>query len=386
MINSFKDTFSSFVAAFTFLCATTIAQTPANNPEILSAMKDELNRNMDSISYNGYEKPFFISYTLFSGNAVRVEASSGAIKNAVSFPVINSWTRIMVGDYQLNDENYVDRTNRISHNDGNSTLALNNDYWAIRRHFWLSTNNIYKSAAESYKSKTEAMALKGIDKDSLELDDFSKAPVIKHIEHNSFEPFELSTYKTLAREVSDCFKQTPSIYSNDVDLIENNTNCFFINSEGTEVTQSISACGLMIKAFAYTPDFQTEGAFLSYVGKTVTDIPPTEQIKDDVNKLIAHIEEKKELPVFEESYVGPILFMGQAVPKYLIYKLLGAGKGLVAQRRQLVNSADKGLNLTEIRTWENRLNKRVIDQKHLYLLSTISTKREWRCLFWELLD
>lgn len=338
------------------------AQESLDDSIILSAMRDELNRNMDSISYDGYENPFFIGYSFFNGESVNVKAVSGSVVTSITYPISDSRTRVMVGDYQLNDENYDDKARRKRHYDGSMPLPLGGEYTAIRRAFWLSTNNVYKNATESYKSKLAAMALKGINKDSLETADFSIAPKVVYRNFRHFDPIRTKEYETLAEEVSLAFRNTSSIYSNNVELFETRFNCFVVNSEGTEVVQPVSAFGLMIKAFAYTNDYKSVGSYINYVGESISDIPETEQIKSDVEAMIKHIEKKRLLPVYEDSYIGPILFMGQAVPRYLINKLINAGEGLIAKRNYLVNSASGGLNSTNYRTWENRLFKRVVDR------------------------
>jgi hypothetical protein len=62
----------------------------------------------------------------------------------------------MVGDYSLNDENFVGGSRRFSSGGGYLPLPLDNDYRAIRRSFWIMTDQVYKSSIESYEQKLTA--------------------------------------------------------------------------------------------------------------------------------------------------------------------------------------------------------------------------------------
>lgn len=84
------------------------------------AMMDELHRNMDSLRVDGYEKPFFISYTVMDAANTMVAASLGALSIFNESKIRNKFVRVMVGDYDFNDESFDLRSN-------NNTTFTSND-------------------------------------------------------------------------------------------------------------------------------------------------------------------------------------------------------------------------------------------------------------------
>jgi hypothetical protein len=129
------------------MCPSIKAQTNASDT-IFKAMNDELNRNISNLNLNKYKPPFFIAYRLNYAKKLSIEASLGSIiqseENIGKSPSI----RLMVGDYSLNDENFVGGSRRFSSGGGYLPLPLDNDYRAIRRSFWIMSDQVYKYTNE----------------------------------------------------------------------------------------------------------------------------------------------------------------------------------------------------------------------------------------------
>lgn len=329
---------------------------------VFKALTDELNRNIDSLYFDGYEKPFFIGYTLATGEYLEIYAANGEIISSEKRALSSNSNRVMVGNYQLNDENFIDSKGGKRHNDGYLGIPIEGDYWGIRRAFWLSTNNTYKNAAETYKNKCTAMAQKALGSDEIKIADFTQEQPVKLDSYSHFDSIDVSACENLTKQISAVFNEYPVVYKNEVRLYEQRANIFFVNSEGTEVVEPVSVFGLLIKAFSYTDDFQTTGKFRSYILNSCSELPEINVLKEDIKGLVEELKQMRTLDVFEDSYLGPILFCHQAVPEYLLYNLFDYGNGLLAQRSNLVNDARSGLRNATARTWENRLNKRVVDR------------------------
>ncbi|MCD4747559.1 MAG: hypothetical protein K8R58_14785, partial [Bacteroidales bacterium] len=93
------------------------------------------------------------AYTLCDGKILFINATLGALITSKEMPVRNSFVRVMVGDYKVNDENFEDANNITVYDVGDISLPIDDDYFGIRRSLWLATDKIYKSAAENYKTK-----------------------------------------------------------------------------------------------------------------------------------------------------------------------------------------------------------------------------------------
>ena len=71
---------------------------------VLNAMRDELKRNIDQLSAESFEKPFFIAYSIADVNSTLVNATLGAIHGSETRNYKDWQVRVMVGDYEINDE------------------------------------------------------------------------------------------------------------------------------------------------------------------------------------------------------------------------------------------------------------------------------------------
>jgi len=99
------------------LCACALAQEKL--PVVQQAMRDELERNMKELKTDGFEKPFFMNYTIEDRTITNVTASFGALtrstetKNRMAKSV-----RLLVGDYEFNDESFTpDMSNQQQNNE-----------------------------------------------------------------------------------------------------------------------------------------------------------------------------------------------------------------------------------------------------------------------------
>ena len=102
-ISKIKYSFSSIlVVVLTYICG--FGQ--SSDSVIFSAMRDELKRNIEQLSADVYEKPFFIAYSIADINNTVINASLGALNGSETRKYKDWQVRVMVGDYEINDENF----------------------------------------------------------------------------------------------------------------------------------------------------------------------------------------------------------------------------------------------------------------------------------------
>src|SRR5688572_3228879 len=105
MINNMKRIITPpYIYAIVFLLAfsqTTFAQ---QDHIILKAMRDEIDRSMTEMTYEGHEKPFYISYGINDSRAFSVYSSLGSLIRSAAYQNRQKSVRILVGDYEFNDE------------------------------------------------------------------------------------------------------------------------------------------------------------------------------------------------------------------------------------------------------------------------------------------
>ena len=122
----------------------------------------------------------YYGYSLKEVNIYSVSGTLGALVRNKSDLHRDVNTRMLVGSYALNDENFVDRAKGQRNDDGSLPVPLDNDYWGLRRSFWLMTNNVYKNAAETYRNKLTALKQKNLTEKDLVAPDFSTEVPVKY--------------------------------------------------------------------------------------------------------------------------------------------------------------------------------------------------------------
>ena len=151
-----------------------------DSEEILfKAMKDELECNIQNLKYKDYKKPFFISYTIADAHTLFINTTLGALISSNETHIRDWNIRVIIGDYQLTDENFYDISNRDEQSFRNLDIPIDNDYHGIRRFLWELTDRVYKSAAQNYKNKISALTVKNIKPEDLPVSDFSQSSIVK---------------------------------------------------------------------------------------------------------------------------------------------------------------------------------------------------------------
>lgn len=315
------------------------AQSKTSREIILSAMKDELARNMEQLQLENLQKPFFISYTVRDVKTMEVAATLGSIVNSDENHFRNHNVRLMVGDYKLSDENFQDPGSTGFQNTlllGTDDLPLEDDYYGIRRALWISTDWVYKSASEKYEQKKAALEQQELSEEEKSLEDFSKAPVVKFTAPPRQFAMERAKWEDIAKEISTVFKNYPDIYSSQVRFFFFQGDAFFINSEGTEVVQPLTIVYSIINAGTQAVDGDPLNDMNVYVGTVPQDLPSIQSIKQDVKEMAEQLIMLRTAPVFEESYTGPVMFENQAVGELIAQQMFERSSALLAYRTPIM--------------------------------------------------
>lgn len=327
--------------------------------EVLRAMRDELERNMNELQFKDYEKPFFISYLIFSNESERFEASGGALTYHKSKKYMNPYTRVFVGDYNINNNNYFDKASYVNHNDGFIPLPDNVDYWGIRRHFWLATNNSYKVAAEKYKNKMTAIKAKNLKPEDFEAPDFSKEKTVTRIIEDTVVRASNQKLIELVQDVSAVFSDYPEITDSWVKIESGKLKFYHVNSEGTEIILPENTILIYVNANAYTREFDNISHNFSFSVKDINDLPSKDELVKKAHLLADNLVKTSKLPAWTDSYEGPVMLEKQPVFDLLFRNMFNYGKGLVSRRIPLINDPVKGIHNSNEKTWESKLGHKV---------------------------
>ena len=137
--------------------------------------------------------------------------------------------------------------------------------------------------------------------------------------------------KTLARDLSAVFKNTPEIYNSSVDLEYRNYYTRYINSEGSTFTRAQPHFKLQINAQTQAPDGLPISDSIELYGRTLADLPAKDVLIARTRAMADRIL-KLRAAASLERYNGPVLFEGDAAGEVFAQQF---ATGLMAVRTPL---------------------------------------------------
>ena len=300
------------------LCISALLFSPKllSNDDYFRAMKDEMERSMKSLKIDNMQGPYYIEYVLEVQHKNYVSGRLGKIhKRTKDSTNISLSVAIRVGDYKFDQKNFLDiglnffGTFDDEENYASRRMPKELDYAALRRELWLATDAAYKEAAELY-SKKEASLKSQIRKDTLW--DFSKATPAELVDTIKIPDFDLQYFENIVREASNVFSKYPAIQQSKMDIYFEPKTTYYLNSEGTKYIKNDYLSGVEIAAFTQAEDGMPLSNFYCALGWLPNDLPSSDSIIKATNEMAQILDKLINAPVIEDTYTGPILFIGQA--------------------------------------------------------------------------
>jgi predicted Zn-dependent protease len=314
-------------AALILLCPTFA---PAQDDVPMRAMKDEMARSIAELQLQKMDKPYFLAYRMDEINQTSVSAMLGSLTEEQPMRTRLIGVEVRVGDYALDNSNYVSLRNlggRSGMFSGISQAPLDDNYQQIRRDFWLATDGQYKKALEDISAKRAALEMRQHKDD---VPDFSKETPATQMEPPQKNQ-AVDELKTLARDVSAVFKNTPDIYGSSVDLEYRNFYTRYTNSEGSSFTRAQPLFKLQISAHTQAADGLPISDSINLYGRTMADLPSKEVLISRTRALADRILKLRTASSLEH-YNGPVLFEGDAAGEIFAQQF---ATGLMAVRTPL---------------------------------------------------
>lgn len=285
-----------------------------NQKEIFSAMRDEMNRSLNSLQIENLNKPYFIEYIVRFTKPSGVRASMGALLSSSTKESATLTVRVRVGSYTFDNTNYLnigsfffgsgDDEERFM----NRNIPLNLDYESLRRELWLATDAAYKGAVEDLSKKKSTIKNKVIKDTSA---DFSMMKPVKFVDTIVWEKIDLVKYENLCKEISAKFANT-KIFQGDASFEYTPERVYYMNSEGTEYIRDEVMCGIEFAAFSQskdgTPIFDS---YATYAFDT-KHLPSKDSLLRANEHVINNLTKIATIEPLEDSYSGPVLFTAQA--------------------------------------------------------------------------
>jgi hypothetical protein len=352
-----------FLVFFIFAQTEIFCQATETSEVITKALKDELTRNLNELSLEGLQKPFFISCTILDAKYLAIKATLGSIVLSNEKPFRDSDVRLMVGNYKLNDENFFDpgSLGGSSYMRSAGRIPMEDDYFAMRRALWITIDDTYKNAAEKYERKISALNQQQLSDDKKDLEDYCEAPIVQHKVPERIISFDKTKWEKVAKELSSVFVDFPEIFSSEVAIYIYKGMAYFSNTEGTQAIYPITIAGLQANAFSQADDGAPLFDHVLYYGLTPEELPSMDDMKKDIKAMADNIIALKNAPAFEESYNGPVLFEGQAVAEAFSQRLFSGSNGIIAVREPIYSDPKMLMFASNItgKSLEDRIDKRI---------------------------
>ncbi len=327
----------------------------------INALKDELHRNINRLEDEESGKPFFISYSLLNGKITESQATMGALTRSASEQISDWYIRLMMGDYDCNDENFRDPLEGLDNsNQIQIVCPIEPDYRGIRRAFWWNTHNVFLSASKVYRRKLQALKQCETDSTFEKLPDYTKTNPVKVFIPDSSGPAEQQQVNKLAKELSAVFRDIDGLKQSHVTVKEFRSTVYMVNSEGSEIRKPLNCCMISIFVQVKNQDNLPIGETLIYLAPVFSLMPSVDKIKLDAWKLADYLIKLNDAEEIKEEYHGPVLLYYQAAANACLSGLFGNNNPLIASRKPLVYNMKSNKISKETSSIENKLNKRII--------------------------
>ena len=277
-------------------------------PAVLTAMQDELDRSMATLS-KGDPPAYFISYTVSDRQYSEVSGSNGALLTSAEDRA--RWLEVQsrVGSYQLDDSHKVgDR--QPSWTSPGTTVALDDDIPVLRREIWRETDRQYRAASESLiKVKTgeqvQVQTTEGAAPDfSREEPHTSIGPRVEiHVDRKPWED--------RVRRYTAAFSKSPAVLNSIATFSALAMNQYQTNTEGTKLAFGQVHYRLELFVQSKAPDGMDIDRYANFDWLDPKDAPDEKTVAESIQTLIQETESLDKAPL-ADPFAGPTLLTGRA--------------------------------------------------------------------------
>ena len=300
--------------------ATALAKKPPEQPvggpskavtnAVLDKIAEEMNRAMTELQIPGAPKPYSIAYKITEVDVNDVAATLGQTTSKRNRHFVNLEARVRVGSPKLDNGNFV--VPEAAEIDGTAAinLPLETDERIAKRAAWLVTDQAYKEALIQLNAKLEARKAGGTLRPS-EVPAWTDTKPVVSEEPVLVPPLEtLDELETRAKAASAVFRDQGSLRDSRVAMTSYLERRWYITTEGTSVTDTRRASGVLIEVSGQADDGQLLHNYFLRYGHTGKDLPTDKDLAGESKRLGDSIVALAKAPVMDR-YSGPVLFEGE---------------------------------------------------------------------------
>ena len=291
---------SALCFALVLLSSIGFGQVASNDPDVvLKAMQDELQRSISKLVIQGQEKPYFIEYETLDVKTFTATAAFGGLTYTQRNHGRAMMVDVRVGGYEFDNEpaGYP------------ISVAIEDDYNALRHELWLATDAAYRGAVEQIARK-RAFLKNRVDEEKIP--DFSKEDATGLLLPSKTLSFDQKQWETTVRELSALFRQFPTIKDSRVSFQAQLVHRYLVNSEGTRIRRPMIMISLEANAAAQTADGMWVNLSAPFHATALEQLPSVADMTKAIQQMAEQVTKLQSAPVLNETYLGPVLFTGPA--------------------------------------------------------------------------
>ena len=278
--------------------------------EIIDAIAEEMNRDSQRLVIPGAPPPYSISYKITEVEVNEVSATLGETIAKSPRHFVNLEAHVRVGSPDLDNGNFVVPDG----SEINGTFAINLPLEATpriaKRAAWLATDTAYKEALIQLRARLESRKAGGTAVPT-DVPAWTPAKALVSEEPVLVAPLEtVDELEARAKAVSSVFRSEPGLRDSRVAMSSYLERRWYLSTEGTSVTDTRRASGLVIEASGQAADGQLVHDYLMRYGHTAKDLPTDDELKAESKRLATSVLALAKAPVMDH-YSGPVLFEGE---------------------------------------------------------------------------
>jgi len=294
------------------------AQAPQDNDQTLRAMRDEMARSKTRLELNipgtlQPVRPYYVEYRLLDLDVREIVAEFGTLLTTRHERNRFMNVEARVGSYKLDSSNFIGDESFRGFIGSQGSVGIDRDYDSLRQDLWIATDQAFKQAVETYSRKQAYLS--SLARQS-NIDDFSKAEAMQHIEPLLTPDWGNRNWEQEARQSSAALRLFPDINESRVTYYLVYATEYLLTSEGTEIrtnrTYAAVEGGMNTLASDGMP---LSHLYASYAPKPA-DLPSVDAVRKGLNVAASELMALRSAPPAQD-YTGPVLFEARAAAPLL---------------------------------------------------------------------
>lgn len=329
---------------------------------IFNAMRDEMNRSMKEYKNLDAGQFFYIMYQIDDGKRLSASAMLGSIIKSEKKDFRSQGYRIMLGDYNFNDENFI--SSSIDYDFPMITgieVPLGDDYIGIRRALWNYTEIAFKNCTETYLDKKEYFKENPQKKPTIP--DYTKVDSIKFLKNSNINFLDQKLAEDFVRKISMVFRSYDEITKSTVSFNQIRINVYLLSTEGVMCKIPLDYSQVTVNASISndTTDEQSINENISFYEKDPNNfLINSDKIKNSSQKFAEYLISIKNAEEMKDDYDGPVIFSDLASSNFFYNTLFGYENNLIANRESVLDQPKFTSMHQPKSTLEDKIGKKVI--------------------------